>query len=127
MINQAAGGNRILHDGLGPSALSRLDRDVLAHRSAAYAVVYIGVNDIGTAATDAAAQTDVGTRVIAAYAQMVARLHGAGIPVFGSTITPFCGPGQPYSDAERERTRLRVNEWIRESRCFDAVLDFDAV
>ena len=31
VLNQAAGGNRVLNDGLGPNALARLDRDVLAH------------------------------------------------------------------------------------------------
>src|SRR6185436_15677444 len=80
-----------------------------------------------TGATDAATQTDVGTRVIAAYEQIIVRLHAARLPVFGATITPMCGPGQTYSDVERERTRLRVNNWIRQSGRFDAVVDFDAV
>ena len=61
---------------------------------------------------------------------MISKIHAVGLPVFGTTITPFCAPPanasiQPYSDAERERTRQRVNEWIRNSGRFDAVIDFD--
>ncbi|KAK8050654.1 GDSL-like Lipase/Acylhydrolase [Apiospora phragmitis] len=130
ILNQAAGGNRVLHDGLGPNALSRIDRDVLAQPGVRYALLFEGVNDIGTAATDPTSQHAVGTQLIAAYEQILARLHAARLPVFGATITPFCGgaPGlQPYSDPERERTRQRVNAWIRGSGRFDAVVDFDAL
>ncbi|KAL2022677.1 hypothetical protein VTK56DRAFT_4758 [Thermocarpiscus australiensis] len=127
VINQAAGGNRVLADGLGPNALGRIERDVLAHPGVRYAIIYEGVNDLGTAATDAATQRAVGDRLVQAYEQMVARLHGAGIAAFGATITPMCGPGQPYSDPAREAQRQRVNAWIRSSGRFDAVVDFDAV
>ena len=34
---------------------------------------------------------------------------------------------QPYSDPVREKTRQRVNKWMRESGRFDAVVDFDAM
>lgn len=129
--NQAAGGNRVLADGLGPNALARFDRDVLAQPGVRYAVVFEGVNDIGTAADGAAAQSAVGDALVAAHAQLAQRAHGARLPVFGATITPFSAPGfnvsaQPYSGAERERTRQRVNAWIRDSGVFDAVVDFDA-
>ncbi|KAK6207371.1 hypothetical protein LQW54_007200 [Pestalotiopsis sp. IQ-011] len=127
VLNLAAGGNRILHDSLGPSLLSRVDRDVLAAAAVRYAMVFEGVNDIGTAGTDVVSQTDVGNRLLAAFEQIVARLHARGLPVFGATITPFSGPGQTYSDPERERTRQRVNAYIRDSGRFDAVIDFDAL
>lgn len=127
IINQAAGGNRVLADGLGPNALGRIDRDVIAHSGVRYCIVFEGVNDIGTAPTDAASQKAVGDRLILAFDQMTLRLHRFGIPVFGATITPFSGPGQSYSDPTREQTRQRVNEWIRTSGRFDAVIDFDAM
>ncbi|KAK8087958.1 GDSL-like Lipase/Acylhydrolase [Apiospora hydei] len=130
ILNQAAGGNRVLQDGLGPNALSRIDRDVLGQSGVRYVLLFEGVNDIGTAVADPASQQAVGTRLIAAYDQILTRLHAARLPVFGATITPFCGgaPGlQPYSDPERERTRQRVNAWIRDSGRFDAVVDFDAL
>ncbi|OIW34827.1 SGNH hydrolase [Coniochaeta ligniaria NRRL 30616] len=125
VVNQAAGGNRVLADGLGPNALGRIDRDVIAQSGARYMLIFEGVNDIGVADPDAATQTAVADRLIAAFTQMVVRVHRFGIVAIGATITPFCGPGQTYSDPERERSRQRVNEWIRSSGVFDAVVDFD--
>jgi lysophospholipase L1-like esterase len=127
--NLAAGGNRILADGLGPNAFGRIDRDVLAHPGVKYAMVFEGVNDIGTANTSQSAQDVVYNGLVAAYQQIVTLIHAHGIPVFGATITPFSAPsnftGQPYSDPLREETRQRVNKFIRESGTFDEVVDFD--
>ncbi|KAJ4421123.1 hypothetical protein N0V85_000346 [Neurospora sp. IMI 360204] len=127
IINQAAGGNRILADGLGPNALGRIERDVLARpgNGVRYALIFEGVNDIGTAPLDSVSQQSVGDRLISAYEQMITRLHSGGIAAFGATITPMSGPGQAYGEPEREKTRQRVNEWIRRSGRFDAVVDFD--
>lgn len=130
VLNQAAGGNRVLYDGLGPNALSRIDRDVLAQSGVEYALIFEGVNDIGTAATDAASQKTVGDRLIGAFTQIAIRVKTFDIPFFGVTITPFSAPGynvttQVYSDPEREKTRQRVNAWIRTSGTFDEVIDFD--
>ncbi|KAL1645213.1 hypothetical protein SLS58_003920 [Diplodia intermedia] len=132
IANQAAGGNRVLADGLGPNALGRFDRDVLSQPGVRWALVFEGVNDIGAAADEAAAQDAVGDALIAAYKQFALRAHAAGLPLLGATITPFNAPGfdvaaQPYSGAQRERTRQRVNEFVRNSGgVFDAVVDFDA-
>lgn len=125
VVNQAAGGNRVLADGLGPNALGRIDRDVVAMPGTRYAIICDGINDIGTAATDATAQKEVGDRLIAAYSQIIDRLHRFDIAVFGATITPLLGPGSPYDDPAFEETRQRVNEWIRSSGRFDALVDFD--
>ncbi len=93
-------------------------------------MIFEGVNDIGTADTTVANQTTTGDRLIQAYKQMITRVHAFGIPMFGATITPFgCYNStlQSYSVPIREETRLRVNDWIRMSGWFDAVVDFDAV
>ena len=128
VLNQGAGGNRVLHDGLGPSVLARLDRDVLAHTGVAWLMVFEGVNDIGTAAASAAAQREVTDALIAAYDQIVLRAHAHDLRVYGATLTPF-GGNEPYDDAAglREQSRVEVNSWIRDSGRFDAVVDFDAV
>ncbi|OQU98919.1 hypothetical protein CLAIMM_04629 [Cladophialophora immunda] len=133
LINQAAGGNRILYDGLGPNVLARLDRDVLAHAGVRYAMIWEGVNDIGVAATTPANQTETYDRLVSAYRQIAARVHAAGIPLFAATITPFSAPDanttlQPYTSPLREQTRQKVNAFIRASGgAFDAVFDFDAI
>jgi lysophospholipase L1-like esterase len=128
--NQGAGGNRILDDGNGPNALGRFTRDVAAHSGVKYAMIFEGVNDIGTANNDTTSQAIIGEQVIFAYQQLIARSHAMGIPLFASTITPFSAPNstiQPYSDPIRENTRQTVNAWIRTPGHFDAVADFDAV
>jgi len=130
--NQAAGGNRILADGLGPNALGRIDRDVLAQTGVKYAMIFEGVNDIGVAAAEPGAQAAIGDAVIAAFKQIATRVHAAGLPFFAATITPFGAPAndsaiQPYSSPVREVTRQRVNAFIRTSGVFDAVVDFDRV
>ncbi|KAI9158830.1 hypothetical protein HJFPF1_06829 [Paramyrothecium foliicola] len=126
ILNVAAGGNRILADGLGPNALGRIDRDVISHAGICYAVVFEGVNDIGTAGTDTESQRRIGDRLIQAYEQIILRLRRHDILVFGGTLTPMTGPGQAYGDPNREQTRQRVNEWIRTKSKFDAIIDFDA-
>jgi lysophospholipase L1-like esterase len=128
ILNQAAGGNRVLHDGLGPNALARLDRDVLAQSGVRWLLVFEGVNDIGTAEASEAAQKQVTDDLIAAYDQIIVRSHAMGIKVYGATITPF-GGNTGYDDPAglREAARQAVNEWIRTSGRFDAVVDFDAV
>ncbi|KAH8812876.1 extracellular GDSL-like lipase/acylhydrolase [Xylogone sp. PMI_703] len=130
VINQAAGGNRILRDGKGPNVLARLDRDIFGQPGVRYVMVFHGVNDIGTAEADVKSQKVIGNQLIQAYKQIISRVHSFGIPIFCSTITPFSAPDvtfHPYAVATREHTRQRVNEWLRKSDAFDAVIDFDAV
>lgn len=130
VVNQAAGGNRVLYDGLGPNALGRIDRDVLAQSGVKYAMIFEGVNDIGVADTTRESQTLTGDRLIQAFKQIATRIHTFGIPIFAATITPFGAPNstiQTYSNPLREETRLRVNKWIRTSGVFDEVIDFDAI
>src|SRR5689334_4172639 len=47
VINEGIGGNRILRDGAGVSALARLARDVLAQPGVVSMIVLEGINDIG--------------------------------------------------------------------------------
>ncbi len=125
VLNQGAGGNRVLNDGLGPSALARLDRDVLAQSGVAWLVVFEGVNDIGTAEATDAAQKQVADDLIAAYEQIVVRAHAQGIRVYGATLLPFGGHDYDDPAGHREAARQAVNDWIRTSRRFDEVIDFD--
>ncbi|PRX44906.1 lysophospholipase L1-like esterase [Prauserella shujinwangii] len=127
ILNQAAGGNRVLRDGLGPNVLARLDRDVLAVSGARSLIVFEGVNDIGTAEPTEAAQKEIADDLIAAYEQIIDRAHAQGIRVYGATLLPF-GGNASYDDPDGHRkfARQAVNRWIRTSHRFDAVLDFDA-
>ncbi|TDV55010.1 SGNH/GDSL hydrolase family protein [Actinophytocola oryzae] len=126
ILNQAAGGNRVLNDILGPSALARFDRDVLATSGVEWLLVFEGINDIGTAAAAPEAQQQVAADLIAAFQQFVTRAHAQGIEVYGATLLPF-GGNTGYDDpaGARESARQTVNRWIRTSRELDAVIDFD--
>jgi lysophospholipase L1-like esterase len=126
ILNQAAGGNRVLHDGLGPNVLARFDRDVLGVSGAAWVLVFEGVNDIGTAEATEAGQLRAITALTGAYRQIVQRGHAQNLRVYGATITPF-GGNASYDDAGglRERARVAVNGVIR-GGVFDGYADFAA-
>lgn len=122
VLNEGIGGNRLLHAGLGPSALSRLDRDVLEQNDVRWLIVFEGVNDLGTAPPDE--RGEVARQVIAAYEEIIRRAHARHIRVYGATITPF---GRSFYDSPaREANRETVNHWIRTSGQFDGVIDFAA-
>jgi lysophospholipase L1-like esterase len=125
VLNQAAGGNRILHDGLGPSVLARFDRDVLAVGRTRWVLIFEGVNDIGTAAATEAAQQQVTDDLKAALAQLATRARCRDLKVYGATITPFGGNAYDDPAGLRERSRQQINTWIRTGATFDAVVDFD--
>jgi lysophospholipase L1-like esterase len=130
VLNVGTGGNRLLLDGLGPNALAREDRDVLARPGVRYLIVLEGINDLGTLTRDAevpAADHDALTaRIIGAYRQIILRAHGEGIKAMGATITPDGGSALYHPGALDEAARQALNEWIRAPGHFDAVADFDA-
>jgi lysophospholipase L1-like esterase len=129
--NQGIGGNHLLTDGLGPNALARFDRDVLAPAGVRWVIVFEGVNDLGGLARDgevSAAEHAVRVqRVLAAYQQIVTRAHAHGLRVYGATITPYVGSTYYHPGPLSEADRLAVNQWIRGAGHFDAVIDFDSV
>jgi lysophospholipase L1-like esterase len=130
VCNQAAGGNRVLKEGLGPSLISRYQRDAINQPGVKWVMVYEGVNDIGNEPTSTQSQTAVGDALIKAFTQIVSDAKRAGLVTIGGTITPFGAPSpsqQGYSDKNREATRQRVNKWILESKTFDHVVDFSAM
>jgi lysophospholipase L1-like esterase len=129
--NQGIGGNHLLTDGLGPSALARFDRDVLAPAGVRWVIVFEGVNDLGGLARNgevsSAEHAALLQRVIAAYEQIIARAHAHGLRVIGGTITPYVGSDYYHPGALSEADRQAVNQRIRAAGHFDAVIDFDGV
>ena len=124
ILNEGIGGNRILHDTTGPSALARFDRDVIAQSGVKYVVILESINDIGHA-TDPNKPYDVVTAqdLIVGLGQLATRAHTHGIKVIGATLTPFVGA--KYQSPAGEAMRQAVNQWIRTTNQFDAVIDFD--
>jgi lysophospholipase L1-like esterase len=137
VVNEGIGGNRILHDGAGVSALARFDRDVLAQPGVANLIVLEGINDVGwphmkprlpngTVLKDLPFTHEVVTAedLIMGLQQIITRAHQHGIRVFGATLTPY--EGADYYSDDGEATRQTVNRWIRTSGAFDGIFDFDA-
>jgi lysophospholipase L1-like esterase len=129
--NQGIGGNHLLIDGLGPNALARFDRDVLAPAGVRWVILFEGVNDLGGLArlgeVTPAEHSAMVQRVIAAYEQMITRAHAHGLKIYGATITPYVGSGYYHPGPLSEADRQAVNTWIRGAGHFDATVDFDAV
>src|SRR5690348_4706240 len=88
VLNLAIGGNHLLTDGLGPNALARFDRDVLAQPGVRYLIVFEGVNDLGKLSREGerpkAEHDALVQQMIAAYEQIIVRAHAHGIKAFGA-------------------------------------------
>ncbi len=121
VVNGAIGGGRVLLDGVGPNALARFDRDVLAQPGVRLVTVLEGINDIGNGGANASPSV---ADLIAGHRQMIDRAHAHGIRILGATLTPF--EGAAYYTPEGEVKRQALNDWIRKSGAYDAVMDFDA-
>jgi lysophospholipase L1-like esterase len=131
VVNQGIGGNQVAGPPEyspekpfpgGPSAVSRLDRDIISLPGVAAVIWMEGINDFGAA--DAAVET-----VVDGYAKGVARLR-ARIPdvtIFAATLTSalhstIASHGRPEVDAKRKA----LNDFLRTSKIFNGVVDFDA-
>lgn len=129
VLNEGIGGNHLLTDGLGPNALARFNRDVLAQAGVRWVIVFEGVNDLGGLTRDGevpeAEHAQLVHRIEASYEQMIARAHAEGIKVIGATITPYVGSDYYHPGPRSEADREAINAWIRTLGHFDAVLDFD--
>jgi lysophospholipase L1-like esterase len=122
VLNAGISGNRVLGDGAGVSALARFDRDVLMQTGVTHVIVMEGINDIGLARANPSPSAD---DLIAGHKQLIARAKARGLKVYGATLTPF--EGAFYWTAEGEAKRQALNQWIRTSGAYDAVIDFDQV
>jgi lysophospholipase L1-like esterase len=142
VVNTGIGGNRVLYDGAGVSALARFDRDVLAQPGITNIILLEGINDIGwprmklpsprpgdparsAASTESpfAKELVSAQDIIAGYQQIIDRAHQHGIKVFIATLLPY--EGADYYTEDGEAIRAAVNQWIRTSSAADAYFDFD--
>jgi lysophospholipase L1-like esterase len=124
VLNEGIGGNRVLNDNTGPSAIARLDRDVFNNKYAHYLIILEAINDIGHA-YDVHKTYDVVTAadLIAGYHLIITRAHEHGMKVYGATLTPYVPAS--YSAPAGEKVREALNDWIRTTKELDGVIDFD--
>ena len=126
VVNAGISGNRVLRAGAGDAMLARFDADVLARPGVKWVILLAGINDINMSIIpgiprDQAASAE---EIIAGLDQVATRARLHGIKVAGGTI--MATKGLPFYSQEGEGMRQAVNDWIRTSGRFDAVIDFDA-
>ena len=127
VVNAGIGGNQVFAPPTysptapfagGPSALSRLDRDVLSVSGVTSVIWLEGINDLSSGASAEA--------VIAGFKEGVRRLRARGLRVIGGTITSSVGATTASGTPENDAKRKTINEFIRTGGLFDGVVDFDA-
>lgn len=123
VLNLGIGGNCVVSGGLSEPALKRFDRDILNQNGINRVIIFEGTNDIGCCPDNLAFQT--ATKLIAAYKELAAKAHAKGLKVYGATITPT--KGNAWYSFFHDAARKTVNEWIRTTKDFDGVIDFDAL
>ncbi|MFZ6691700.1 SGNH/GDSL hydrolase family protein [Undibacterium sp. SXout20W] len=133
VLNAGISGNRILNDGVepfvGPSMLTRLERDVLSKPGVKWVMVFGGINDISAANVLHSSKDKVTVaQLIQGMTSLINRSHEKGLKVWGATILPNGGTvGIIGHSANGEKMRQELNAWIRQSAAFDAVIDVDRV
>jgi lysophospholipase L1-like esterase len=127
VVNVGIGGNQItfppryptdMPTPTGPSAIQRLDRDVL-ERSGVTAVLWMeGINDLARGAT--------AQEVIDGMKMVVARLRAKGLKIYGGTLTSALGAMTAHGTPEVDQRRQAINAFVRTPGSFDDIVDFDA-
>ncbi len=105
----------------GPSALDRLDRDIVSLPGVGTVIWLEGINDFGAA--DATAEA-----VIEGYKKGVAHLRDKipRVRILAATLTSALNSTSTHGRPEVEARRKALNEFLRTSKIFDGVIDFDA-
>ncbi|WP_136622225.1 MULTISPECIES: SGNH/GDSL hydrolase family protein [Mesorhizobium] len=132
VLNAGISGARLLDDAMGVKASARFGRDVLAQPGARAVVVLIGINDVSWPGTPFVSEKSLPSlaALTKGYLQLAAQAHAHNLIIVGGTLTPFEGalsgtPLDGYYTPQKEALRQEVNECIRTSGAFDAVVDFD--
>jgi lysophospholipase L1-like esterase len=129
VVNEGIGGNMVIGPpdyaahpfAGGPSALDRLNRDIISLPHVAAVIWLEGINDFGTGGADAAPVAD-GVR------QAVKTLRDAipGVRIYMATLTSSLhSTNGTYGSFPVEERRRAYNDFIRTSGIFDGVIDFD--
>ena len=130
VINAGIGGNQVVGPAEyspqkpfpgGPSSMARIERDVLTLSGVTAMIWLEGINDFGAA--NASAED-----VIEGYKKGVAHLRDKipRVRILAATLTSALNSTATHGRPEVEAKRKALNEFLRTSRIFDGVIDFDA-
>ncbi|GGW70581.1 SGNH/GDSL hydrolase family protein [Streptomyces xantholiticus] len=130
VLNAGIGGNLVLNDSAwyGERATARFHRDVLEQPGVSTVVVLEGLNDIGFSEapeepTYKPAPLVSAAQVVGGYRQLIRQAHSRGLRVVGATLLPL--GGSDHWGAHSARVGKEINDWIRTSGEFDAVVGLD--
>ena len=132
VLNTGLAGSRLNHEGpepgdagfpgfeqLGVNALARVNEDVFSQTQPSAVITQLGINDIWISRDNA-------PEIIASLRQINTQAKEKGLTSMVGTITPFQGlAGEGAWTPEKEAVRQAVNAYLRSSREWDAVIDFD--
>lgn len=131
VVNAGIGGNRVLNDStcFGDKATARFQRDVLGQPGAGTVIMLEGINDIifehDRSPCAAPNPRVTAEELIDGHRELIRAARDGKIKIIGGTIPPF--RGAEYFTEYGEQVRRAVNDWIRNSGEYDAVVDFDLV
>jgi len=126
VVNAGISGNRVLLDGDGPNAMTRLDWDVFDRSGVRYLILFEGINDIEAATRNHQPYDDLERRLEWGLTEIAAQAHDRGIRVLVATQMTDCRNFQ-CTWPEGEKARTALNEWIRTAKLFDGLIDFDRI
>lgn len=134
VLNAGIGGNRLLDDSpcFGDNAVHRFGRDVLEESGVRTVIVLGSTNDLlsMTLPPDECITSHpdlTAAHLIDGFRTLIRLAHTHGIRIIGATVTPFKDDDSGLWTPRIEQARDTVNQWIRTSGEFDAVVDFDRV
>ncbi len=121
VVNEGISGNQIifypeLRPPTSPTALDRMERDVLSRAGVTHVIFFEGSNDLARGATF--------EQITDGLTQVYQRAKDAGLMIIGATVIPRHNAAWL---PEYNPVRHAVNAWIRSNPDLDAVLDFDAL
>ncbi|MFF8288158.1 SGNH/GDSL hydrolase family protein [Streptomyces sp. NPDC016309] len=128
VLNAGIGGNLLLADSAwyGERSAARFHRDALDLPGVRTVVLLQGLNDIGFSEardqpTYLPAPVRTAVDLIGGYRTLVRAAHARGVRIVGATVPPF--KGTTHWGPRAAKVSAEVNDWMRESGEFDAVLD----
>ncbi len=133
VLNAGIGGNQVVGPAEysaqkpyagGPSAGSRVERDVTGLSGVTAMIWLEGINDFSKSGNASTEAVQNGMKEIAARV----RAKVAGIRIIGATLaTALHSTNAAHGSGEQDAQRKALNEFIRTSGVFDGVADFDKV
>ncbi|MEV8021384.1 RICIN domain-containing protein [Streptomyces sp. NPDC086554] len=125
VVDAGISSNHVLRDvsGNNPSLKSRFDHDVLGQPNVKSVILLEGINDIGNNIGSNGSSPVTFEDLRDGMLSVISKARAAGVKIIGGTILPY--EGAPQHTAYGEQVRQDVNQWIRTSREFDDVIDFD--